>query len=418
VEWEGLIQSVGLAGSPAEWEWEIVSGYIQGSWLGDLMSMAKKEGIEISMINLRTPPTTKDRTIMAELIAKGYTCNILQLLNEVRIAKQLFWVPDLVTASMNGVSVDALGTNVRRSTVKWPQPVPLSSKLVGLWEDMVKYVYQSTPDKRPNEISIDLGVWHSPQVEQWVWDAPTESLFFRTNEGWERWESQETGTRRRKYCIFTQTKYMLDEPRWKHVASVVMLQEVVMVTGLTDKWRDMGIQEQEKYGAGVSDRWDDIELECSRDLQDILVVVSDGSEKGRACTYGLVAYLNGRIITRSKGVPSYLEEATSHRAEAGGLLGALEVTVVLQNRGVQFNAVKIVADNEAAIKTAQRGNTNIGVADFDLFSKLFQLQPELKVQCSYTWVKGHQDDDKQDLDIPLSLEAQVNIRADILASDK
>ena len=39
------------------------------------------------------------------------------------------------------------------------------------------YVYQSTADKHPNAISIDLGVWYSSQVEKWVWDVPTESLF-------------------------------------------------------------------------------------------------------------------------------------------------------------------------------------------------------------------------------------------------
>ena len=52
VEWEGLIQSEGLAGSPSDWDWDIVSGYLQSSWLGDLLVMAKKEEIDISLVNL------------------------------------------------------------------------------------------------------------------------------------------------------------------------------------------------------------------------------------------------------------------------------------------------------------------------------------------------------------------------------
>ena len=86
-------------------------------------------------------------------------------------------------------------------------------------------------------------------------------------------------------------------------------------------------------------------IECTCELRDILVVVLDGSAKDHTCTYGLVAYLNGRLFTRSEVVPSYLKEVSSHRAEAGGLLGALEVAVTLHNRGVQFSAVQIVADN-------------------------------------------------------------------------
>ena len=61
------------------------------------------------MINLRKPITTKNRPIMEDMIAKGYKENTLRLLNEVRLTKKLFWVSELVTATINELTSDALG---------------------------------------------------------------------------------------------------------------------------------------------------------------------------------------------------------------------------------------------------------------------------------------------------------------------
>ena len=101
VEWEALVQCAGLAGSPSDWDWDVVHDYIPTSWLGDLVSLARKEGIEIALHNLRLQPTSKDRTIMGDLIIAGYKGKTLRVLNEVRLSKQLFWVSDLVTAPMD-----------------------------------------------------------------------------------------------------------------------------------------------------------------------------------------------------------------------------------------------------------------------------------------------------------------------------
>ena len=56
---------------------------------------------------------------------------------------------------------------------------------------------------------------------------------------------------------------------------------------------------------------------------------------------------------------------------------------------MQFTEVYLVADNEAAIHTAQRGRVAIGASEYDLFTKLFRLQEDLRVPCSYRWVRCH-----------------------------
>ena len=202
------------------------------------------------------------------------------------------------------------------------------------------------------------------------------------------------------------------------MASVVWVQGKAIITGLSNKWTDMVGEEQDAFVEWVTDQWEDSDIGCPSELRDILLVVSYGSAKERACTYGLVAYLNSRVITKSEVVPSYLLEASSHRAEAGGLLGALEVAVTLQQIGVQFLEVQIVTDNEAAVNTAQKGKVTIGAADSDLFGKLFQLQPKLLVKCDFTWVNGHQDDGVTDLDVPLSIKVRLNIRTDLLVLEQ
>ena len=77
--------------------------------------MAKKEDIDISLVNLRKSATTKDRLIMADVIAKWYKGNILWLINEVQVATQLFWVSDLAQSSMGEVNGGTWGTGVRQS---------------------------------------------------------------------------------------------------------------------------------------------------------------------------------------------------------------------------------------------------------------------------------------------------------------
>ena len=53
----------------------------------------------------------------------------------------------------------------------------------------------------------------------------------------------------------------------------------------------------------------------------------------------------------------------------GGLLGVLQVAVILQDRGMTFTEVYLVADNEAAIHTAQNGRVTIGASEYDLFTR-------------------------------------------------
>ena len=97
---------------------------------------------------------------------------------------------------MGEVNGDMWGTGVRRNIVQWHRSAPLSNRMVGIWEDMVKYVYLGTPNRHPNDSMIDLWRWYSKRMDQWVWDEYTEGLFFCTKDGWERWTYHQLGRRR------------------------------------------------------------------------------------------------------------------------------------------------------------------------------------------------------------------------------
>ena len=99
--------------------------------------MAQKEGIDISMINLRIPASTKDRPIMVDLIDKWYKGTTLRLLNEVWVATQLFWVSDLVQASIEEVNGDTGGGGI--CTSEHSTLAPVSSVIIKDGGDMGRY---------------------------------------------------------------------------------------------------------------------------------------------------------------------------------------------------------------------------------------------------------------------------------------
>ena len=148
-------------------------------------------------------------------------------------------------------------------------------------------------------------------------------------------------------------------------------QHELKVTGIVERWRPR--EERGRYmgGSGVSEQWHASDILCPEELQDILLVVSDGSENDLGCTYELVAYLNGHTLNRSAVVSSHYDEAHSHSAETRGFLGTLQVAVTLHDRGMMFTEVYLVADNETTINTAQKGRVTIGASEYDFLHNRF-----------------------------------------------
>ena len=83
----------------------------------------------------------------------------------------------------------------------------------------------------------------------------------------------------------------------------------------------------------------------------------------------MVAHLDKYTIKRADDVPSHLKEVTLHRQETGGLLGALQLAVGLQEQGLHWLEVTIVADNNTLVITVELHKLVIVVAIMHLFTR-------------------------------------------------
>jgi ribonuclease HI len=90
---------------------------------------------------------------------------------------------------------------------------------------------------------------------------------------------------------------------------------------------------------------------------------------------------------------------TSYRSELGGIASGLAVIGRLVRSGkIKVKSVKLVCDNEAAVKVCTRQRTQSVFhrteGDRDLVSTIHSLQDTWcqDIDIKYEWVKGHADD--------------------------
>jgi ribonuclease HI len=155
-----------------------------------------------------------------------------------------------------------------------------------------------------------------------------------------------------------------------------------------------------------------------------LLLVSDGSQRGAIITYGWVfGSGDGKIYAEHSGTGA--GEATSHRAEAWGMLsGALFVAHLYRyttgrDHIMQDFPVTFLCDNQGLVKRITQRLTYTTCypnatleADWDIIEQIYHTI--LKIPSKdhrISWVKGHQDTSNR----ALPIEAQFNVRADALA---
>ena len=158
---------------------------------------------------------------------------------------------------------------------------------------------------------------------------------------------------------------------------------------------------------------------CAGDL----VAACDGSVRGQTGTYGYV------LSTRDDGirwcgygrVPDTTTETTSQRAEFFGAAAVVTIMSLLQKRiNVQStNTLTTYLDNEGVVDYQKQSEIRKGLkyhlsSDVDIHQYILHLTKHSNIKFEWEWVKGHQDDDKDESD--LTLESRLNIEADRLAS--
>jgi ribonuclease HI len=129
--------------------------------------------------------------------------------------------------------------------------------------------------------------------------------------------------------------------------------------------------------------------------------------------------MDNEQVILTGGVPDDGDQLlmTSYRYELGGIESGLAIIGTLVRSGkIKVKSVKLVCDNEAAIKACKRKRTQSVFhrteGDHDLIYTIHYLQEHWcqDMEVNHEWVKGHYDDLNRD---PTKLE-RMNIVADEL----
>ena len=152
-----------------------------------------------------------------------------------------------------------------------------------------------------------------------------------------------------------------------------------------------------------------------------LLVVSDGSVKVNNMAHGwVIADHNGKQIICGAGAAQ--GKGSSLRAEGYGMLAAtVLMTLIGELTHRKDICIHRISDNEELInrckahqlyKDAYPNATITG--EYDITEQIVWTTRKHEIRGSYSWVKGHQDDNTT---AELSIEALLNIEADRLAGD-
>jgi exonuclease III len=161
------------------------------------------------------------------------------------------------------------------------------------------------------------------------------------------------------------------------------------------------------------------------DLQQPILLASDGGAIPGRASYGWVLQIGTTLIAKGKG-PAYGDDPRSFRAEGYGMASALVYLLILQQT-IEFtrqpnSSNKLICDNQGLLIRIQEASQwnyttpNVTLrAEWDIESVILSTYKELSLNFSFVHVKSHQDDGA--LVANLSLELRLNVEADCLATE-
>jgi hypothetical protein len=153
-----------------------------------------------------------------------------------------------------------------------------------------------------------------------------------------------------------------------------------------------------------------------------ILQVSDGSVMAHNMSFGwVIATPEGDRLIGAKG--PCRGRGNSLRAEGAGMLSAtMFLSLITKYLKIEPLTVVCISDNAELIqrcKAHQQYKDPIpnGTmrSEFDVTEQIYISITKSKMKATYQWVKGHQDNDTEYMDLPL--DAQLNVDADELAGE-
>jgi hypothetical protein len=355
----------------------------------------------------------RDIVIMESLITPGrFTNKDLKEINYCRIYLQVFYLSDITNIKGNKIAAwtgRGQKQTGRQSTWEWPvQQRPIAWKA---WKAALEYL---APD---GDIGDPMGEWKSDhhQIMEWYLDAQSNALYHHIEGVWTRHDAMNIGRLRFRpephscdepnLCTYVlevndRTRYMeiVRKYKIKETSTIETDHVITYTSGIGDSCQALPRHMQRLVG-----NIPDLELlnGSEENEEQDLIVATDGSVVfGVGYHSWVVATDNEKVLLKGGG-PDDRDQLLmmSYRSTLGGIASGLAVLGTLVRSGkIKVKSVKLVCDNEAAVKVCMRKRTQSVFhrteGDHDLVTTIQYLQDTWcqDVDIKYEWVKGHADD--------------------------
>ncbi len=141
-----FLVEMGLSLQPLQELYEWYEYLLTHSWMKMLWEKVSMFGLKVVVANLQLKyPREGDRFIMQVLIELGFTKDKLQILNQVRVSLQVFFLSDLLAASGQKINPEILSQRPPAKTwskMRWPNKQPTKGNFQ-LWRSAMQAIFPS-----------------------------------------------------------------------------------------------------------------------------------------------------------------------------------------------------------------------------------------------------------------------------------
>ena len=331
----------------------------------------------------------------------------------------------------------------------WPYQTKPGKDHINVWKCFLRKLCKETPTKskkKSTTLERTLGHWLKDinvrrRISQNVLIDPISLIAFeKTDSGW----IKSTLQKHRKYWTYGTTttneeditsKQLLPGNKTEHAVPRIFWSPLCNTRTLTTQYESESESAWDEYIKTIPE-WEQqllYHIDFKTDEQNIINIlssstslitcVSDGGSEEKLGSYGwIISNGNEHLVVGQGSVPG--QPMSSQRAESCGKLAWITwlIHFSIYHKFIIKSTITSYCDNKSvvsksAIKNDYENPSYVITPNFDIFKSIYLQQCRIppSIMKDTKWVKGHQDSSKPICE--LSLEAQLNIIADQLASE-
>ena len=437
-----LTIETGLQGEPLNHNLENITYLTENTWIENTIRCCRRYKVTFDTDLPQLEKWIDNDDFIMERALRVIKGSEIRTFNNVRLYLQVATTSDITTADGKRIDPDILrgnrGFSPSPSThkYKWPHVPEPSQKDKEKWTSVLCRLYHISI-LRPQLGGTHYGWYTYKAIEyaSWVIQITTNIIYQRWNNLWIGWillsEAEKTEKCKNK-ITYKRTNNMIDNlpnavamrpitvnPEDNNIISVrcrgrfqPRLDEDTLFTPWYTPSENPMTEEDETYF-------------INNIINNEGLLVGDGSYKdGRSSA--AVVFQHKKTETPKKDATNYIsttvpgprKDQSSYRGELGSILSGIATTNLILNKyNITKGSCTFACDNKGALAAAFGWKTPTpDWTCFDLLSLIRQQLAQSPIKWTMQHVKGHQDNKKKYKE--LSIEAQANVHADLLAKQE